>query len=82
MLEREKLLVSMSSVDDWMELIKWGELAFKANLVHYPSKKNSTISLKYYDEEKHFCQIKQDFIYNYKEAIINLGLIKFLEEKV
>lgn len=81
MLEREKLLVSMASVDDWMKLIVEGELCLQSQFSAYPSKKNSTISLKYYDEEKHFCQIKQDFDYNHKEAIINLDWIRFLEEK-
>ena len=78
--EREKLLVSMASVDDWMQLIIEGELCLKNQALSYPSKKKSSVSLKYHAEEKHFCQIKQSFSYNFKESIINLEWIKYLEE--
>lgn len=78
--EKEKLLVSMASVDDWMQLIIEGELCLKNQSLSYPSKKESSISLKYHPEEKHFCQIKQSFSYNFKESIINLEWIKYLED--
>lgn len=80
-LEKEKLLVSMASVDDWMKLIVEGELCLQSQFGTHPSKTRLAISLKYYDEEKYFCQITQDFHYNYKESIINLDWIKYLEEK-
>lgn len=78
--EKEKLLVSMASVDDWMQLIIEGELCLKNQSQAYPSKRKSSVNLKYYAEEKHFCKIKQDFYYHYKESIINLEWIKYLEE--
>ena len=70
----------MASVDDWMQLIIEGELCLKNQSLSYPSKKESSISLKYHPEEKHFCQIKQSFSYNFKESIINLEWIKYLED--
>lgn len=79
-IEKEKLLVSMASVDDWMKLIVEGELCLKNRELSNPSKMRTTVNLKYHAEEKYFCQIKQSFSYNFKETIINLEWIKYLEE--
>lgn len=79
--ERDELLISLASVDDWMQLIIEGEMC----LQNQPKTPNliasRMVSVKYYTEECSYCQITQPYHYNYKESIINLEWIKFLEER-
>lgn len=39
------------------------------------------VSLKYYQEETGYCRFDQSYQYSYKESIINLDWINFLEDK-
>ncbi|MCP1639181.1 DNA-binding transcriptional MerR regulator [Streptococcus gallinaceus] len=76
--ERQQLLVSMTSIDDWLQLIIEGEICLQNNLTTI---KGPTISLKYYQEETSYYHVEQPYKYCYKESIINLEWTKFLEEK-
>lgn len=76
--ERQQLLISMTSIDDWLQLIIEGEIILQNKLV---AKGESNISLKYYKEEKSYHSIKQPYYYNYKESIVNIEWTRFLEER-
>lgn len=76
--ERQRLQVSITSIDDWLELIIEGEIC----LQNYMSNDaNQNISLKYYPEAQSYYYIKQPYTYSHKESIVNLEWTKFLEEK-
>ncbi|MGT2910865.1 MerR family transcriptional regulator [Streptococcus cameli] len=76
--ERERLLVSITSIDDWLQMIIEGEICLQNYL---SNKANPNINLKYYQEEQSYYHIKQPYNYCHKESIINLEWTKFLEEK-
>lgn len=76
--ERERLLVSITSIDDWLQLIIEGEICLQNYLTHAST---PNISMKYYEEKPSYCHIKQPYKYCHKESIINLEWTKFLEEK-
>lgn len=79
--ERDELLISLASVDDWMQLIIEGEMCLQ-NQAQSPSAIPARmVSVKYYTEEGSYCHLTQPYQYSYKESIINLEWIKFLEER-
>ncbi|HFI0453676.1 MerR family transcriptional regulator [Streptococcus suis] len=77
--EREELLVALSSVDDWLELIIEGELCLQNWKNQKETKTEQMISVKYYAEQPGYCYYEQPYRYNYKESIINLDWIRHLE---
>ncbi|KHD45956.1 MerR family transcriptional regulator [Streptococcus hongkongensis] len=78
--ERERLMISLASIDDWIQLIIEGEMCLqnKSQLKQFAA--CQIVSVKYYSEEASYCHIKQPFTYSYKESIINLEWIRYLEE--
>ncbi|MFC3928974.1 MerR family transcriptional regulator [Streptococcus caprae] len=76
--EREQLLVSITSIDDWLQLIIEGEICLQNYLTNHS---NSNINVKYYQEKTSYYHIKQPYKYCHKESIINLEWTKFLEDK-
>lgn len=75
--EHQQLLVSMTSIDDWLQLIIEGEICLQNNLT---TKAGPNINLKYYQEESSYYCREQPYRYCHKESIINLEWTKFLEE--
>ncbi|MGT2753971.1 MerR family transcriptional regulator [Streptococcus ovis] len=75
--EHKQLLVSMTSIDDWLQLIIEGEICLQNNLTN---KYGPNISLKYYQEESSYYCVEQSYHYSHKESIVNLEWTKFLEE--
>ncbi|MGT2800320.1 MerR family transcriptional regulator [Streptococcus marmotae] len=79
--KREELLVSLASVDDWLQLIIEGEMCLQNQAQINAGLASQVISLKYYHEERNYCKIEQLYKYNYKESIINLEWTKFLKDR-
>ncbi|CAN2925019.1 MerR family transcriptional regulator [Streptococcus dysgalactiae] len=78
---REALLVSLTSIDDWIQLIIEGEMCLQSKLQSPSIPSEQVVSLKYYQEETGYCRFDQSYQYSYKESIINLDWINFLEDK-
>ncbi|MBY5034744.1 MerR family transcriptional regulator [Streptococcus gallolyticus] len=76
--ERQQLLISMTSIDDWLQMIIEGEICLQNSLT---ATNGPTVSLKYYQEETSYYCVEQPYKYCHKESIINLEWTKFLEEK-
>lgn len=79
--KREELLISLTSVDDWLQLIIEGEMCLQNQNQIKAGLASQVVSLKYYSEERSYCRIEQPYHYHYKESIINLEWTKFLKEK-
>lgn len=77
--EKERLMISLASIDDWIQLIIEGELCLQNDSQSKQLDVCQIVSVKYYNEETSYCQIKQPFSYSYKESIINLEWIRYLE---
>lgn len=78
--ERERLLISLASIDDWIQLIIEGEMCLQNDLHSEAMAVSHIVSVKYYAEESSYCSIEQPYYYSYKESIINLDWIKYLED--
>lgn len=79
--KRDELLISLASVDDWLQLIIEGEMCLQNQNQLQAGLPSQVVSLKYYCEEKSYCQLEQLYRYNYKESIINLEWTKYLKNK-
>ncbi|WNZ96182.1 MerR family transcriptional regulator [Streptococcus iniae] len=78
--ERERLLISLASIDDWIQLITEGEMCLQNDLHSEAMAVSHIVSVKYYAEESSYCSIERPYYYSYKESIINLDWIKYLED--
>lgn len=70
---KKNLQDSIVAADDWADLIREGDFVLQNG-------GNQEISVKYYTEDKTYCHLNQPYHYDYRESIINLDWIRYLEE--
>ncbi|HEM3177751.1 MerR family transcriptional regulator [Streptococcus suis] len=75
--ERDALFISLTSIDDWLQLIIEGEMCLQERT--HLSEGEKIITVKYYTEQTSFCYLEQAYHYHFKESIINLEWINYLE---
>ncbi|MCU5753084.1 MerR family transcriptional regulator [Lactococcus lactis] len=71
---QEKLNNSFNSTDDWIEIIREGEMVLQ-------NRDDQVISMKYYPISSNYCFLTQQYHYNFKESIINLDWMRYLEKQ-
>lgn len=77
--EIDELLIATSSIDDWVQLIIEGEMCLQDRQQSHLSDGENMVAVKYYSEQISYCHLEQSYNYHFKESIINLEWISYLE---